>query len=38
VNLPQFAKGNPFNRRVPPAVAMMKHLLRIFIGERADHT
>jgi hypothetical protein len=37
MDLPQLAKGNALKRRIPPTVAMVEHLLGIFIGKRANH-
>jgi hypothetical protein len=37
VNLPQLAKRHPLKRRISPAVAMVEHLLGIFVGKQTNH-
>jgi hypothetical protein len=37
MNLPQLAERHPLKRGIPPAMAMVEHLLGLFIGKRANH-
>ena len=37
VNLPQLTKRHPLKRGVTPAMAMVKDLFGISVGERANH-